>query len=270
MPSQPAESSTRLGVVQYLNTKPLVHAFEADQLEHPFELIYDVPSECARKLHAHETDVALIPAIEIARAPEPYSVVRGVGICSVGPVNSVFLVLNKDPEKVLSVALDTSSRSSVALTRILFEKRFGISPRTVGHAPDVDRMLNGADAAVVIGDLALELDRDRYRVLDLGDVWTEWTGLPFVYACWTGRPGSLTSREQDLLVEAKSLGLEQIDVISAEHARGRSFSAEFYGDYLTGSIHFDMGDLELEGLRRFFAYAAELGLIEQAPQITFF
>ena len=189
MPSKSSEPSIRLGVVQYLNTKPLVLAFESDVIEHPFNLVYDVPSECARKLHAHQTDVAIIPAIEICRAPEPYSVVKGVGICSVGPVNSVFLVLKKDPEDVKSVALDTSSRSSVALTQILLKKRFNASAEPIDHPPDVDRMLERADAAVLIGDLALELDRERYRVLDLGQAWTDWTGLPFFYAVWTGRAG---------------------------------------------------------------------------------
>ncbi len=270
MPSQPTESPTRLGVVQFLNTKPLVHAFEAGLIEHPFELIYDVPSECARKLHAGETDVALIPAIEIGRGPEPYSVVKGVGIGSVGPVNSVFLVLNKDPENVGSVALDTSSRSSVALTRILFEKKFGTSPQTFDHAPDVDGMLAVADAAVLIGDIALELDRTRYRVLDLGQVWTEWTGLPFVYACWTGRVNAISRGEQDLLVAAKSEGIGRIAEIAAAYAEGRPFLPAFYAAYLTESIQFDFGAAELEGMRCFFSYAAELGLIDEAPDIRFY
>jgi chorismate dehydratase len=271
MPSQSADPSTRLGVVQYLNTKPLVHAFEAGLVEHTFELICDVPSECGRKLHAGETDVAIIPAIEIARAPEPYSVVKGVAIGSLGPVNSVFLVLGeKAAEDITSVALDTSSRSSVALTRILLEKRFGAVPTTIDHAPDIDQMLGVADAAVLIGDLALELDRDRYRVLDLGAAWTEWTGLPFVYACWTGRPGALGESARELLVEARTLGMQHVDTIASAYAAGRSFPPEFYASYLTDSIHFDFGDSELEGLNQFLAYSAELDLISSAPQISFF
>lgn len=270
MPSQSDDPSIRLGVVQYLNTKPLVHAFEAGLVDHPFELIYDVPSECARKLHARETDVAIIPAIEIARAPEPYAVVRDVCIGSTGPVNSVFLVLNMDPGDVTTVALDTSSRSSVALTRVLLEKRFGASPEAIDHPPEIDRMLERADAAVLIGDLALELDRDRYRVIDLGAEWTAWTGLPFVYACWTGRPGALTSSARDLLVQAKNAGLEQVNVIAEAYAEDRPFPPSFYARYLTDAIHFDFGDRELEGMLRFFSYAAELNLIEQVPEIRFY
>jgi chorismate dehydratase len=239
-------------------------------LDHAFELVYDVPSECARRLHARETDVALIPAIEIGRSPEPYQVVRDVGICSYGPVNSVFLVLNKDPEDIATVALDTSSRSSVALTRILLERRFGASFETYDHAPEIDRMLQTADAAVLIGDLALELDQDRYRVLDLGSEWTEWTGLPFVYACWTGRKGAVLIEECELLITAKDIGIEAIDRISGEYAEGRSFPDSFYAAYLRDSIRFDLGDAELEGMRRFFGYAEELDLIKRAPDISFY
>jgi chorismate dehydratase len=264
------EPTTRLGVVQYLNTKPLVYAFESDAFQHTFELVYDVPSECARKLHAAETDVALIPAIEIGRSPEPYRIVRGVGICSDGPVNSVFLVLNKDPKDVKSVALDTSSRSSVALTRILLQRRFGAAIETHNHPPEIDKMLGAADAAVLIGDLALELDRDRYRVLDLGEAWTEWTGLPFVYACWTGRAGAISSSACEQLTAAKSIGLRAIDRIAADYAKGRRFSPSFYASYLTDSIRFDLGDRELEGMKRFFAYASELDLIASTPELSFY
>ena len=271
MPSQSTDPSTRLGVVRYLNTKPLVHAFEAGLVDHPFELVYDVPSECARKLHEGETDVAIIPTIEIARAPEPYSVVRGVAIGSAGPVNSVFLVLNeRAPEDVTSIALDTSSRSSVALSRILLEKRFGASTQAIDHPPEIDRMLATADAAVLIGDLALELDRDRYQVLDLGAAWTEWTGLPFVYACWTGRAGALSEKDRDLLVEARPIGMNQVEAIAAAYAADRPFPPTFYASYLTDSIHFEFGGTEMEGLHLFLTYAAELSLIPSVPQIDFF
>ena len=131
-------------------------------------------------------------------------------------------------------------------------------------------MLEAADAAVLIGDPALELDRDRYEVLDLGAAWTEWTGLPFVYACWTGRAGTLNADARDLLVAARALGLAQVDAIAADYAAARSFPPEFYAAYLAGSLHFDFGDKEMEGLLRFLSYAAELNLIRAVPPIGFY
>jgi len=261
----------RLGVVSYLNTKPLVHAFEMGEVDHDFELVYDVPSVCARKLHDQDTDVALIPAIEIARAPEPYSIVEGVGIASRGPVRSVFLVLNRDPADVRTLALDTSSRSSVALSRILLQKRFGAHLEdTIDAEPDVDVMLDNADAAVVIGDIALELDRSRYRVVDMGDAWTEWTGLPFVYACWTGRKYAIDREGCDALVRAKASGLLHVDAIAEAYAADHPYDAVFYSAYLSQAIHYGLGDAELEGMHRYFAYANELGLIDRVPTIDFY
>ena len=263
--------SIRLGVVSYLNTKPLVHAFELGRIDHDFELVYDVPSVCARKLHDRETDVALIPTIEIARAPEPYSVVPGVGIASRGPVRSVFLVFAKEPEDVRTVALDTSSRSSVALSRILLEKHLGARiTETIDAEPVVDEMLAKADAAVVIGDIALELDRSVYRVVDLGEAWTTWTGLPFVYACWTGRMGAIDEAGCSALNKAKELGLARVDDISHAYASDNPHDPAFYEAYLTEAIHYDLGEPELEGMRRYYAYAEELGLIDQAPEVTFY
>lgn len=262
--------ATRLGVVSYLNTKPLVYAFESGELDHDFELIYDVPSVCADRLAAGGTDVALIPSIEIARAPEPYEVVAGVGIGSLGPVRSVFLVLNKEPEEIETLALDTSSRTSVALSRVVLARQFGCLPEVFECVPNLELMLGRADAALLIGDPALELDLKRYRVLDLGEAWTELTGLPFVYACWTGRADAIDRAGCDLLVRAREIGSGKVGEISEIFAASRPLPAAFYAEYLTRHIRFDLGEAELEGLRRFYAYAFELGLIERMPEVRFY
>jgi len=262
--------ATRLGVVSYLNTKPLVYAFESGELVHPFDLIYAVPSFCADQLHAGRTDLALIPSIEIARSPEPYLVVRGVGIGSIGPVRSVLLVLNKEPEDIRSLALDISSRTSVALSQVVLNKQFGVRPEVFTSAPDLETMLSKADAALLIGDSALELDVQKYRILDLGEAWTKLTGLPFVYACWTGRPGALTIPEMDLLSKAKEAGVLHIPEIASKFSDTASLTQAFYADYLSHHIKFDLGEMELEGMNRFYAYATEMGLIEARPEIRFY
>ena len=264
------EMRTRLGVVRYLNSRPLVEAFESGDLEHPFELIYDVPSRCAERLHSRKTDVALIPSVEIARGKDRYAIVPGVGIASAGPVRSVFLLLRKDPEDIGTLALDTSSRTSVALSRIVLQKRYGCRPDVFESPPDPGRMLDRADAALLIGDLALELDMEAYRVLDLGEAWTELTGLPFVYACWTGRPDALGLQGVRKLIEAKEMGARYVPSIAARYAASHGLPAAFYARYLTRNIRYDLGGAELEGLRRFYAYAFELGLIERVPEIRFY
>ena len=261
--------AVRLGVVSYLNTRPLVEAFRTAAIEHDFELHYDVPSRCAERLHKGETDVALIPAIEIGRGSEAYRIVPQVGIVSNGAVGSVFIVLNTEPDSINTLALARGSRTSVALARIALARQFGSRPEVFFCPPKIDAMLNRADAALLIGDPALELR--HYRVLDLGEIWTQMTGLPFVYACWTGRAGALTPDDVAKLVDAKEKGRCMISRIAEDYAaQTRTMPPEFYANYRTRNILYDLGDAELAGLRRFYAYGAELGLIDAVPKLCFY
>ena len=261
----------RLGVVSYLNTRPLVEVLRTGAIDRDFELIYDVPSRCAERLHMGETDVALIPAVEIGRGRDPYRIVPNVGIISNGPVGSVFIVLNKEPEEIQTLALDRGSRTSVVLAQIVLARQFGCQPEVFFHPPDIDAMLKRADAALLIGDTALALSLKRYRILDLGEIWTQMTGLPFVYACWTGRPDALTPYHIDKLIEAKEKGKPLIPSIAKDYAsETRTLSPAFYDEYLTRNILYDLGDTELEGLKRFYAYGVELGLMDVVPNIRFY
>lgn len=260
----------RLGVVSYLNTQPLVHAFESGGMDHSFDLIYDLPSRCADRLHEGKTDVALIPSVEIERGPEPYFVVPNVGISSFGPVRSVLLISKKDPREIQSLALDTSSRTSIVLSQILLRKRYGSAPEVFPSLPNLDQMLKQADAALLIGDPTFEVDSGCWYVMDLGQAWTEWTGLPFVYAFWTGREGVLSSSLVEELVEARKIGMRDISLIAKRYAASHSLSADFYTEYLSQYIGYNFAEKEVEGLDRFYAYAYELGLLESVPKIQFF
>ena len=261
----------RLGVVSYLNSRPLVEGLRTGAIDRDFELIFGVPSQCAERLHMGETDVALIPAVEIGRGRDTYRIVPNVGIISNGPVGSVFIVLNKEPEEIQTLALDHGSRTSVILAQIVLARQFGCRPEVFFHPPDIDAMLKRADAALLIGDPALALSRKRYRILDLGEIWTQMTGLPFVYACWTGRPDALTPYHIDKLIEAKEKSKPLIPTIAKDYAaETRTLSPAFYTEYLTQNILYDLGDSELEGLRQFYAYGVELGLLDAVPDIRFY
>ena len=143
----------RLGAVSYLNTKPLVYGLEADP---GFAIRFDVPAKCAELLHAGEVDLGLIPAIEYLNGD--YAIVPGVSIASDGPVATVAVFTRTPIARVRSVALDVSSRTSVALTRILCTKHWRIAPAFVPADPDLEAMLARADAALVIGDPAFDID----------------------------------------------------------------------------------------------------------------
>jgi chorismate dehydratase len=177
----------RVGAVGYLNARPLTWALDRDPGR--WSVRYDVPSVCASLLHAGKVDLGLIPSIEYLERPD-YRFVPGVGIGSFGAVASVALFTRRPVKDIRRIALDASSRSSVVLLKILCARRFGIVPEFAPFGPDLGRMLNDSDAALLIGDPALETDAAAMGVekVDLGSEWTALTGLPFIYAAWTGGP----------------------------------------------------------------------------------
>jgi chorismate dehydratase len=249
----------RLGAVGYLNARPLVYGLE----NHPrFELRYDLPSECARLLHAHETDVGLIPSIEYLRGPVPYSIVPGPAVTSHGPVASVAIYTCREPRDIRTIAMDTSSRTSVALASVILRRRFDVTPEPTPMAPDPAIMLERADAALIIGDVALFLDHESVRAtkIDLGEEWTQMTGLPFVYACWTGWPEAVAREDVTALRRARDAGVAQSHAVAASYYPDDTPRQAAARQYLRDNIQYVLGGEEIEGLKTFYRYAAELGL----------
>jgi chorismate dehydratase len=238
----------RLGAVSYLNTKPLVHGL--DQRPDLFTIRYDVPAQCAVLLHQGHVDLGLVPAIEYQRGDQARV-----------PI-----------ERVQTLALDTSSRTSVALTRILCAKRWGIAPAFAPAEPDLEAMLRGADAALVIGDNALAIDAAACGVTkyDLGAEWQALTGLPFVYAAWTGRPGAATRAHCEALQAARDRGVAAAPEIARAAGAGDPAIEARALCYLRDNLKLGLGDAETAGLRRFHELAAELGLIPALKPLRFY
>jgi len=249
----------QLGAVVYLNARPLTWAL--DRSPSRWTVRYDVPSLCADLLHAGHIDLGLIPSIEYLHGPG-YRFVPGVGIGSRGEVATVAIFTRKPMREVRTIALDTSSRTSVALTRVLCMKRFGISPQFVAHGPDLEAMVDGNDAALLIGDPAFDAEYDALGLqkIDLGAEWTAMTGLPFIYAAWTGRPDAAAAADVEALQRAQAQGVAAIDVIAAEYGRGDEAVAKRAARYLRDNVKYAFGPEEAAGLQLFLDYAAELGL----------
>ena len=263
-------SRVRLGAVGYLNARPLVYGLDASS---QFDLRFDVPSKCAELLHEGAIDLGLIPSIEynhpITRSE--YAIVPDLAIASNGPVASVAIYSRRAIQDVGAIALDTSSRTSVALVRVLCKRVFKITPRLEHRGPDLDEMLAACDAALIIGDNALVLDGDdAIQKLDLGEIWKETTGLPFVYAFWAGRHGCLTSRDVETLKAARDLGLQHTDEIAREYFAGSPERWAMGARYLRDNIKYSLGAQERAGLELFYRYAVEAGAINRAEPLRFF
>ena len=257
-----------LGAVSYLNTKPLVRGLEARP--DLFTVRFDVPSVCASLLHEGRVDVGLIPAIEYLRGE--YTMVPDVAIGSDGRVDSVAVFTRVPIERVRTLALDSSSRTSVALTRILCARHWGIAPAFTSAEPDIRVMLATADAALVIGDPALEIDAARLGAvkIDLGEAWRDMTGLPFVYAAWVGRPGVLDGEQVEALQAARARGEREVADLAREVARGDAAAERRTLVYLRDTLKYGLRDREIAGLERFHTLAVELGLASATRPLRFF
>lgn len=258
----------RLGAVSYLNTKPLVYGLDA----HPdqFEVRFDVPAKCAELLHAGRVDLGLIPAIEYLRGE--YAIVPDISIASDGEVATVAVFTRKPIGEVRSLALDLSSRTSVALTRVLCARKWHIEPAFTPAEPDLDAMLRRADAALVIGDPAFNIDPHKHNVtkIDLGAEWKALTGLPFVYAMWVGRPGTVSPAQCRALQAARDRGLAHLPEIATAEGGGDRDYERRAESYLRDNLKFGLGEAEQAGLRRFHELAAEIGVVPGLQPLRFY
>jgi chorismate dehydratase len=255
-------SVVRLGAVEYLNARPLV--YRLDRLTERFSLRFDVPSRCASLLHAHDVDIGIIPSIEYLRGG-PYLAVPGVAIGSEGPIASVAVFSRRPPAEIRTIALDTSSRTSVALLQILCRHHFRIAPEMRPMMPEPERMLSECDAALIIGDRALLFDHVAAGVekIDLGAAWTEYTGLPFVYAFWAGHHDAIGADDLARLVGAGLAGADQPETIAAGYFAAMPAWVERGAHYLRDNVKFGFGEPQLAGLTRFYREAAALGLVPE-------
>ena len=295
----------RLGAVGYLNARPLVFGLDRSPR---FNLRYDLPSECARLLHAGDIDLGLVPSIEYLR-DDSYRIVPDLAIASRGPVASVALFTRRSMPDVRSIVMDTSSRTSVALVRVLCARLFKIEPAIEARSPDLDAMLASGDAALIIGDKALIWEPETVRLsssplrgfgapgkpdttydnvtrqypdmvrrtpdsivqkIDLGQAWTSMTGLPFVWAFWAGRAGVLTADDVTALQGARDAGVSQGDAIAREYFRDAPQHRELGARYLRDNIKYYLGADERAGLELFYRYAAEIGVVLRTGDLRFY
>jgi len=265
----------RISAISYLNTAPLMWDFEHGDAGRQFDISYTLPSACARALAEGAADIGIIPAAAYTQIPG-LQILPDVTIASRRAVRSILLVSKQPIEKVRTVALDTSSLTSVALTKVLFERWLGGARTYTPMAPDIEQMLAECDAGLVIGDPALKIDRSRYLTLDLAEEWIRHTGKPFVFAFWAVRGGAL--READSALDLPTIfrdsrdhGLTpaSLNQIAREWAPRFGLTEAEVHSYLTENIHYQLDSGCLEGLQLFYRYAAEIGALPAAPDLHF-
>jgi len=283
----------RISIVQYLNTAPLVWGFTNGPLAGKYDLSFTVPSQCAEALRTGAADIAIIPAIEYQRIPN-LVVLPDLAIASQNRVRSLLIISKKPIEQVRSIALDRSSRSTQALTRILAAEHWKIDPEFIETEPDLRAMLEKADAAMIIGDPALRMSiaiekkstvslqgravcqaaalgiasAEIFHVYDVVGEWRKFSSLPAVMAVWAARVEVVTPEVVADFAASRNFGLAQIAAISREAARELELPQQALESYLRHNIDFSLGEQNRRGLERYFHEAAKLGLTPRDGKIV--
>jgi chorismate dehydratase len=278
-----------MAAIHFLNPAPLMWDFEHEpersERRLRYQIGYTTPSGCAEELAAGEADIGLVPVAAHATTPS-LMIVPGCTVASLDRVRSIILVVRAQQgiDGVRTVAADTSSRTSYAYTRILFEIFWKVPVDFISLAPDLESMLKVADAALLIGDpalLALEdkdgrLERtgEQLLYLDLAHEWHKFTDLPWISAFWAVRAGALEetgTSAADLvrdLQASRDNGLNHLEDLAEEWSTRIEVPRETIRFYLTNNIHYILDDACLRGLDAFYRLAAECGALPEAPPLT--
>lgn len=279
----------RISAISFLNTAPLMWDFEHDstsEIINNFQIEYTVPSKCAQALAAGTAEIGIIPVFTYAEIPN-LVVVPDVTIASRGAVRSILLVTRKPLEEVKTVAVDTSSRTSVALVQVMLTKWYGGKRELVPMDPHVNKMLERCEAAMLIGDPALVISErpsvldqpngaQELFVFDLAELWVQKTGKPFVFAVWAVREQALRECKPGLDVagifqRSRDCGLlpASVATIGREWSPKLNLDEQAIIEYLTQNIHYTLDAECMEGLAMFFEYSKECGLIHSVPSLKF-
>jgi predicted solute-binding protein len=221
-----------------------------------FDLRFELPSVCSDLVAAGEADIGILPVIEMARQKLAYF--RGTGIACHGPVRTILLVSKVPFREIRTLATDAGSRTSVMLTRVILAEKFGAEPRFISRPADLTSMLGEADAALLIGDAALRVDPAAlpFETLDLGGEWVAMTGLPMVFALWSGRKEIMQERYERAFLDSCRYGLEHMDELVRDQAPARAVSETLVRKYLTEHIVFELGERDHQGLDLYLKLAA--------------
>ena len=286
----------RISIVEFLNTAPLVWGFTDGPLAGKYDLSFAVPSQCAEALKRGDVDVAIIPAIEYQRIDNTV-VLPGMAVAADGEVRSLLVVSKKPIDRAKRIALDTSSRATVALVKMLAPGYWKINPEFVDAVPDPSEMLRNADAALIIGDPALRIaikfdqlsnnvpseDRccqgdpddmpvqgfETLFIYDVAQQWREMTGKPCVLAIWAGRKEAITPEVVADFQASKEYGVSRVREIAEAASIKLDLPIPELERYLTENVRFDLDANNLAGLRLYFEKAAQLGLTPQNKPLEF-
>jgi chorismate dehydratase len=267
----------KLGHIIYSNCFPPHSRIVLQKVPFPFKLVEGIPTQLNRMLNEGSIDVSPSSSIEYAMNPGRYVLLPGLSITSKTKVMSILLESNVPIEELSEkvVAMTTASATSVVLLRIMLEIRYGVSPRYILYEQSVEDPSDRADAMLTIGDLAIQrsMVSTYAHQYDLGGLWYEFTGLPFVFALWQVNDRKNSHKElqrlYDVIMESKAYGVSHLKELSEQSTSRFKLSPEVLFAYWN-LFSYNLNEEERKGLLTFYDYAAEIGAIEPVKELRFF
>lgn len=257
----------KVGAVNYLNTKPLIHNLH--QIAPHWQLELKVPSQLATDLANERLDIALIPVIEYFRHPG-YRIIPGISIASNGPVLSVTLFSKVPWQDIKTISLDEGSRTSIGLLRILSKELYNVDFESTSLPLGADPEKTSADAVLLIGDRAMKACLSGFPyAYDMGKEWHEFANLPFVYAIWAVHENAFGEVLTKYFAKSKKSGIANVGNIAKQESTLLGLDAGFCRRYLSHIIQYNLGSKEIAGLELYQHLAHKHGLIEQERSIDF-
>lgn len=276
MPNDP-NRPLRIGRIEYTNVWPVMHYFDPAVLPFAAQQWVDKPSALNRMLENGDLDLSVISSYAFGKAADQYYMLPDLSISAHGRVRSILLLMRSPLEQVKrgTIALTTASDTSVNLLKIIMNRFYGGDPVYVPAEPNLPRMLEQADAALLIGDDAIRASWSNhgYESIDLGEVWFRHTGCWMTFALWAVRRDAVRERPEQVrrvyeaLVRSKQLAARNPAPI-VDAAMSRIGGTESYWHGYFHNLAYDFGPLQLEGLTLFFRYLHELGLLKRQPELA--
>jgi chorismate dehydratase len=267
-PSGPAISHQRIGAVSYLNTRPLLEGMD-DQPQ--LDVTRAVPSDLREMLAGNQVDAALLPAIDLQRAESDLTVLPAGCIGCAGSVLTVRIFSQIRPHKIETLWVDIDSHTSVALAQVIWHYQFKRRLRIIPFSPGGCDIAEDAQAVLMIGDKVVTQPPIGFDFqFDLGRLWFEMTGLPFVFAVWAAAEGSDHEELYRVLRTARREGQANLDEIARKYAPLHHWPHDIAQKYLGQCLNFDFTDAHREGMEEFFSMAAEIGVIPQLRKVQYY
>lgn len=261
----------KLGDVPFLNSKPLFYPLQKGTIDSGIEIVSHPPNVLSELLYGKKIDLGLIPVAELL-ARGKYTIVPGISISSFGKVDSVILISKRELKDINTVALDIRSQSSSNLIMVLFKYFLDMNPEFIKRNYD-EHFLTGVDAGMLIGDAGLKFlytNKENYEIYDLGELWTDFTGLPFVYAILAVNEGVILGDDLDKLLQSKSEGIKLIDEICEQESVKIGIDKEFCINYVRNRIYYDLNEKEVKGILEFADCLNKIGIKTEFEKLDFY